>query len=230
VRYTNLFMSLVLCGNIMGHSFLDEGATILSPSNCCKILEKHVKTLVDFHEFNNKKGLIILGSSVGLPFFLENYDYTNEVIRACIDNIVKKASLEPLFKTWAFSDYLDINKNDTTFLREFSILLFSLYENLLVTLTIHRSERDAIKGTLNEIIELYNTVSNMPIKELLVTLEKCYVIFAGIMNDYGMYSNIGWDNWLKRYWWVAPTVVLAVLGILLKRTSRPGYFNRPIRV
>jgi len=223
-----VWVSVLLFSSVLqGECFDKDGKVIASTKSCCKILDKHVRVLYAFNEANKERSIVDFGDPEGgFPFLLSNFDYHNDVLRMCINGMVKQVSLDPLFKTWDFGQCTDISKQDSEFLREFSILVFSLYENLLVILTANKADIDShSRGTLNEIIELYNVVSRIPLRELLVTLEKCYVLFSNVMRDYGLLdSEITWGDWLERYWWVVPTVTIAVVASLLQRPGfRPGH-------
>jgi len=218
---------LFFINNVWGQCLSEDGQRIISPKNCYKILCKHVTLLKIFGRLNKNKTIVDFGKSEGFPFFLDNFEYTHPIMRICVENMVKKASLEPMFKTWDFSYSMDLNMSDISFLREFSILIFTLYENLLVMIDIEKTGIIKARGSLEAIIQLYNTVAKMPLREIIIALEKCYVIFSGILGDYGIYSKMSWVDWFKTYWWVAPTIVAATIGALLTRTTlRPGGFGR----
>ena len=219
-----LFLSLFFTNSIGSQCFSEDGRQMISPKNCYKILCKHVNLLKIFCKLNTKKEIVDFRKSEEFPFFLGNFDYENPIMRICIESMIKKSSLQPLFKTWDFADSMDLSKSDANFLREFSILMFTLYENLLVIIDAEKTGRIKARGTLEDIIQLYNTVTKMPLHEIIISLEKCYVLFSGILADYGVYSKIGWEQWFKTYWWVAPTVAIAIIGTLLTKNSfRPGF-------
>jgi len=235
MNYKNLFLiSFVFfhtsLSGVSQKYFTKDGEIIISTDSCFKILNKHVDFLRQFEALNKKKGIVDFGSSEGFPFVLSNVRHEHSIVKICIENMIKDASLKPFFKTWDFAVAMKLCKLDQAFIREFSILLFSLYENLLVMLSVHSSP-ERFKNSLDEIVQLYSIVANMPLKELLVTLEKCYVLFSGVLRDYGFYDSITWSQWFKSYWWVPPTVAIAIIGALLKKSSpsRPSFGSRLYR-
>jgi len=221
-------VSFFVTYNLLGQVFSSEVQTTISHEKYCKILDKHVKVLKKFNDLNKKKKIIKFGSPEGFEIFLSKIVFESKIAKICVKNIVDKASLDPLFKTWDFVKDMDMSEENFLFFKEFSILIISLYENLLSILTKEKAF-DVSKSTLREIIGLYNVVYQMPIRELIMTLEKCFVLFTGVMQDYGIYSQLTWGQWFRRYWWVPPTVAMALLGAaFLKRVNfRPAYFGRP---
>jgi len=194
--------------------------------NYCRKLNKHVQALSKFNEINKKNKIVDFGNSEWLSLLFGNIEYENEIVKICIDNIAKRGSIEPLIKTWDFAYEMCLSHKDASFVREFAILIFSFYGNLLVAMTQQKNNQE-IKGTLDDIIQVYNAVSELPLKDLILTLEKCYLLFSKLLKDYGLYSSGGWLQWLKRYWWLPPTIAIAVIGALLKRKfskpSRPSF-------
>ncbi|MFC1842970.1 hypothetical protein ACFLYU_04895 [Candidatus Dependentiae bacterium] len=195
----------------------------------CKKLHKHVGILGEFNELNKKNNIIDLHSYDGFLDSLKKIEYKNEIIKICVAKMLKCASIEPLLRTWDYAHDMCISNEDMVFVREFSILIFSLYENLLVIMTSQKTNEKTckeIKGTLEDIIQVYNAVSDLPLKEIIMTLEKCYVIFSKILNDYGVHSRMSWGKWFSKYWWLAPTVAIAIIGALLrKKLSRPSFLR-----
>jgi len=219
---SKLLILLAFCslsyGDFSRQCFSEDGKPIISSEDCCKILCKHVKLFKTFEKLNKKRNIIDFHLPSGLPFIFENFDYKNLLIRICIENMSKKASLDPLFKLWDFAVSMELNKRDAVFLREFSIVIFTLYENILVMINAAKVDKIKSEVAIDEIISLYNTVSEMPIREIVIALEKCYRLFCEILNDYQFYSTLSWSQWLRNYWWVVPTITVAVITVLVGKT------------
>jgi len=196
------------------------------PGDYCEKLHKHVSILKKFHELNKEKNIVDSSAYETMPFLVRNIEYKNEVIKRCIKKMIETASIKPLLKTWKYAYHLYISHEDMNFVREFSILIFSVYENLLIIMTANRCDGD-MKTNLEDIIQVYNAVSDLPIKEIILTLEKCYILFSKILKDHGAFSGVGAAQWLKKYWWLPPTIIVAVIGALLrKKISNSGFSQR----
>ena len=164
----------------------------------CQKLNKHVAILKKFNEINKKNKIVDFTSHNNDIFNIKNIEYKNELVKICILKMVEQNSLEPFFTTWDYAYNLCISNKDIVFVREFSIVIFSLYENLLTVILnkkninfpeqsyseIAESDSQAIKSLLDDIISVYNVISELPIKEIIVTLEKCYMLFSKIIDDY----------------------------------------------
>jgi len=226
LNLTVVSMFLVFSNNIASSCQEDgsEQNTVFSSEDYCEKLQKHVSILKKFSKLNKEKEIIDFNSY----FLLKNIEYKNEIVKLCIQKMTEEKNLDPLLKTWKYAHALCISKEDIGFIREFSILIFSTYENLLVVLCASKADSD-IKGTLEDIIQVYNTVSDLPIKEIILTLEKCYILFSKILKDYGAFSAIGWKRWLRTYWWLPPTLVVAVIGAFLKQKMSFDQSNPSIR-
>jgi len=208
-----VFSSEIICSSQeISLDVMNENAS----DNYCEVLQKHITLLRKFNTLNKKKKIIDL-----MPFLVRNIEYKDKIIQQCIKKMVETASIDPLFKTWEYAYELCISQEDMNFVREFSILIFSVYENLLIILTASRTDKE-MKGTLEDIIQVYNAVSELPIKEILITLEKCYILFSKILKDYGALSNMRVMEWLRKYWWLPPTIAVAIIGALLGKKISKG--------
>jgi len=234
MKQKNVFLLFSLSFSMYFPSFCtcrsEDCGNIESADNYCKKLNKHVEVLSKFSEINKKNKIVDFSDDRWLSFLLGNIEYRNEIVKICIENIEKKGSIVPLIKTWDFAYEMCLSHKDMSFVREFAMLIFSLYENLLVVMAQQKVNKE-VKGALEDIIQVYNAVSDLPLKELILTLEKCYVLFSKLLRDYGAFSAVGWMYWLKKYWWLPPTIAVSIIGALLKRSfskpsgARPSFGN-----
>jgi len=216
--YCASIIASVSAVDLRGYSSIDKSYLCLNDYS--KYLEKHVKALKDFNEKNKQYRLIKPDDIGAFLIVLDQFRYKHDVLKICIDTMRQNSSLEPLFATWDFARQMNLNQKDILFLKEYSILMFYLYENLIIILSSDKFFSDIMKDALSEIIDLYNIVSDLPIKELLLTLEKCFVVFKKILENHGIYSDLSWKQWFKRYWWMAPTILLAVAAVLMRKSKR----------
>lgn len=197
----------------------------------CQKLNKHIAILKKFNEINKKHQIIDFVSHNNDIFNIKNIEYKNELVKICISKMVEQNSLEPFFKTWDYAYGLCISNKDIIFVREFSIVIFSLYENLLTVILNKKivnlseqfaseiiiSDNKAIKSLLDDILMMYNAVSELPIKDIIVTLEKCYILFSKIIDDYAASSGLTPRQLIKKYWWLPPTIFVAIIGAFIAK-------------
>lgn len=205
----------------------DEDATA---KDYCQKLNKHVGLLKEFNELNKTHKIVDFREISSAISCVKNIEYKNDAIKICITKMVEQKSLEPFFESWVYAYGMCISNKDIDFVREFSIVVFSLYENILTILLAKKigslkeqgvSSDQSIRSLLDDIIKVYNAISELPIKEIIMTLEKCYVLFSKILNDYGAGSGIGIKQWISKYWWLPPTIIIAIIGaILSKKVSK----------
>lgn len=187
----------------------------------CQKLNKHMLLLAKFNNLNKQKKLIDVEDIIKAVTLEENIGYKNDTIKKCLEDMCKEHSLDPFFKTWDYAYQMCIANKDLEFVREFSILIFSIYENILAFFTICTPcnfKDGSNKNLFDDIIQVYNVISELPIREIIVTLEKCYTLFSKILNDYGLTSGLTFGQWIKKYWWLPPTVVFAVVAAIFSKS------------
>ena len=145
--------------------------------------------------------------------------------RSCLQKMLQTGSLKPLLIL------LQKVKNyhllqDNLFFREFFLLIFIVYKQILFH-ECEKSSHTLKKTTLETIIIISNTISQLPIAEVLNAIDMLIVELPPFLEKYEFHSSIGWKTWLKKYWWVPPIFgVWFGLKILL-RLQRPFFYYSP---
>lgn len=144
--------------------------------------------------------------------------YKHEVVKACIAQIRKEKSLAPFFAMWnSFKNsyqkdaYATISQD---FLKECSDLIFMFYSNMMNQL-IDDHAVDAItvhRVTAAEIIQIYLTISELPINEFLDLLDKVLEKIMTILEDYHPEEGQSLFSWLQKNWWIPPVIIGGLLG------------------
>jgi hypothetical protein len=134
-------------------------------------------------------------------------------IKRVVAKISESGSLKPLFKLWQrFADYDFIG--DRIVLDEFMHLLVIFY-NLSAPMAQKRLGRVDGVPSVNDMLDLYNQISTLSTAELLDFLDTVVDNFEQVSQQYQLNSPVlSWSSWLKKYWWVPPTVLgsLIVIG------------------
>jgi hypothetical protein len=126
----------------------------------------------------------------------------------CIAAIREQQNLDPLFKIWHhFASYKFIN--DAEFLREFVTLVYIIYHQLCNEVVAAGDVRN--QPSVEEVLDLYEKISQLPIPELLNALDAVIDQFIDIMEEYEMQASMDWWTWLKKYWWIPPTIVVSLV-------------------
>lgn len=197
-------------------------AESLDVNMAIKRLKPHIEVLEQFNTKNKLLKLLPYKTPNRFIFIDDIADFTHGLLRICVKKMLNEESLDPLFVMWRLfiNEYQDVDSE--IFLREMSILLFSIYKNIFTAYLQNRSvATPAIDAAfLQSAIELYQRVSVLPIKEILEILDDCLVQFTVIMKDYGIDENKTWITWLKKYWWVPPVVVSSMFFSIIKNFAQ----------
>ena len=165
--------------------------------------------------------------------FESHISFKHKAINHCIDQMASVNSLEPLLKlAQEFGRFKFIQ--DEQFNKEFLLLVFGAYKNLLT----HNAEHKNIqlkKSTLALITQLYQNLDSLPLEQILDTIDLLSEELPQILENYDIQTDMNWKQWLKKNWWVPP-VVVATLGIkvflIFKYTgfgsNNDSSFHRPI--
>jgi hypothetical protein len=184
-------------------------------------LDRHITALEQFNTKNKQLKLLPYKMGNRFLFIDEVVEFTHDLLRICVKKMLTDESLDPLFVVWRLfvNEYKDIDS--IIFLREMAALLLSIYKNIFVAYLNNRSavESKVDLAFLREIIELYQKVNTLPIKELLNTLDRCLDQFLEIMRDYGIDEDTSWIEWLKKHWWIPPVVATSVLVSIVQAIS-----------
>lgn len=223
----------------------------------CQRLNKHVSLLKKFNEINQKSKILDLQADQSNIFSIKNIEFKKEIINICIASMYKQKSLDPFFKTWDYAYSLCVSNTDIEFVREFSIVIFSLYENIFVALSQGRQQTSGVKNAnflkmvdkkeslagkesvavkeslaenenknaLDDIMQVYNSVSSLPVREIIDALEKCYDVFSKILNEYRINSSMTAVQWLKSFWWLAPTIAIGLIVAYFRKKISNDIIN-----
>ena len=173
-------------------------------------LEKHIKILGRFNT-------TIKNRFQGYGQFKEHIAFNNidvklfkhELIILCLKKMLRYKSISPVIEVWEI--FLQSFKmvDSEQFIKDLAVLVFCIYTNLLTEFE-HIKGGSVHKVTLVDVFVLYGKVSLIPIRELLNLLDLCYVRFEFLLKEYGFFSSMNWQEWLEKYWWVPPVIILSV--------------------
>ncbi len=148
-------------------------------------------------------------------------------IKDCILKMGQDKSLVPLQELWA--TYLSHNfYQQTLFTREFLLALISFFtytsgtlKNTSISWEQLNSEpvedisalSSAHKPSLAHIVDLYFAIQNLPILQLLATLDDLVIQVKDILQVYELNNTLTWKQWLSHYWWTSPVVLFSCIQI-----------------
>lgn len=156
---------------------------------------------------------------------IDSVIFFHPTTRSCLQKMLQTGSLKPLLILLKEVKNYHLLQNKLLF-REFFLLIFIVYKQIL----FHECEKNSHtlkKTTLETIIIISNTISQLPIAEVLNAIDMLIVELPPFLEKYEFHSSIGWKTWLKKYWWVPPIFgVWFGLKILL-RLQRPFFYYSP---
>ena len=155
----------------------------------------------DFFEANEKECCCI---------FISNYNFKHPDIALCIKRMETHNNLVPLMSLADEFTKLKLLQN-TTFQKEFMILIFTTYRNLIVNNAL-KYHSPLKKSTLETIAFLYENLENLPLEQILDAIDMLAEELPPLLEKYEFNSDMKWKEWLKKYWWVPP-IFLAVFGL-----------------
>lgn len=229
VRIFSFLGILSVCSMSYASMVKEQGVDI---DDAVRRLDIHMAVLEQFNTKNKMFKLIPFKNGERFVIIDEVLDFSHDLLRICVKKMWAEESLDPMFVVWRLfvSEYKDIESE--TFLQEFGVLLFSIYKNIFVSYLSNRvafvnnaptATNSAINlQNLQQMIDLYNQVSALPLRQLLEALDLCLDQFLIIVRTYGLQEEMGWLAWIQQYWWVPPVVVTSFVLNLFK-----DYFSAP---
>lgn len=184
-------------------------------------LDRHIR----FFSYLDKQGNILDIKPTSLC--LEVSGYTHELTRLCAKKIIQEQSILPLLETWDLFKTVYSEIDSLVFLQEFSTMLFCMYKDLLIQLY---DRNMVLRVVFVDILDLAGKIMSLPIEQVLDALDFCYEQFLVIMHDYGLDSDLTWNQWWRAYWWVPPVVVgILIVSIIKHRMLKETYPSYPFQ-
>lgn len=137
----------------------------------------------------------------------EHVECLHELTHLCVQKMNIYKNIDALFDTWDVFLNLFKEINPHAFLKEFAILLFSLYKNFFIEMSVCA---EINRVSLLDIVNLYDHIVALPLTELLDVLDECYEQFVDTMNQCNIQQTATWSEWIVANWWVPPVVTVAL--------------------
>ena len=131
--------------------------------------------------------------------------FKHELVEKCAKEINRDGKLAPFFLTWKHFEKSKISHRHL-FLKDFSVLLLVVYTQVLIRV----SDKHGRAPSFPNMVNLYQSVSELPILQLLDLLDEFLTQFEVIMEEYNI-INSSWSQWKKTLF--SRTAGLAVLFI-----------------
>ena len=146
-------------------------------------------------------------------------------IVACIKAMNTTACLKPLlFLLREVKQYRQIQ--DESFIRELLLLILIVYKDILAQAT-NDNDLTTTKSALTTIVEITHTIDQLPIAELLNTIDMLVEELPAFLEKYEFNTTMTWKKWLRKYWWVPPIIIgWFGLKILLTFQHKPTLFGQ----
>ena len=144
--------------------------------------------------------------------FITHHTFLHKDIKKCIEQMERQQSVKPLI---ALSKDFYCCKliQDDVFLREFITLTFIVLRNIFNN-NIPAPLTPVQKKYTSHIAYIYQNLDKLPLEEILEAIDLLHKELPGLLEKYQFNSKMKWKPWLKKYWWVPPTV-FTVMGMRL---------------
>lgn len=150
--------------------------------------------------------------------FITHYAFTSSAIVDCIKKMEEEKTLRPLLQLHKeFTSYKLIQNE--LFVREFTTLTFIVARNIFIN-NIQMMPTAQQKRAKSQVTHIYENLDNLPIEEILDAIDLLNDELPEILEQYEFNSDMTWKEWLKKYWWVPPTVLLTV-GMRIREIFYP---------
>jgi len=129
---------------------------------------------------------------------LEGVSFRNARVVAGVKQLCATKKLTALDPLWSdFFEYRDVN--DEQFGREFILVLCLVYR---VLFAVGPPQHKA--SLTGEVFDVYQDVSSLPLEQALDLLDVMVDQIPNFLERVHFFSDLGWRQWLKKYWWAVP--------------------------
>lgn len=118
------------------------------------------------------------------------------------------SSNRPIEHAISPDELANLDHNDEVLIREHVSALCLVYKQWLQKVAFKNENNNTM---VNNVMSLYGKISELPIPQLLFLLDQMTEQMTDIFNMYEHNDGSSWGHWLKKYWWVPPTIIGSVL-------------------
>ncbi len=155
--------------------------------------------------------------------FVSHYRFQHKATIHCVAMMEQSKVFVPLIQladTFATFSHL----HNDIFSREFLLLVFIAYRNLIVNNALKKNMglKKNVVETIGYVYEKIDTISHEQIIEAIIFLTRELPPF---LEQHEFYSDMTWHDWLTKYWWVPP-FVLFVTSVNVFRLRLPLLYQK----
>ncbi len=176
-----------------------------------KRLEKAINVIKEIH----KRGIFstICPKKTDLPchIFDQELIFQHEALRKCKKEIEEKRTLKPLLVLWS---HIQKNRIKVTvpLLKEFSIMILIIYKAIYTACSPLIQVVTEKSFFFHAIALLCGNIASLKAFELLSIIDKLTLQIPKLLEKYELTkSELTWNQWLKKYWWLPPIAVAAIV-------------------
>lgn len=224
------FLVLIFCIGIMC-SFLANQQLNRYPVSANQIflrfyyLQRLSKPVHMLYKYYKRHSFCALHTFVekGHKFVIDDkLQFNNERVKLCIKRMEETQCLDQLFRLWLELKQYKLLGNDT-FVREFSILTFITYKNIITHCLTKQPNLHKSLG--QSILNLYNNLESLPLEEILEAIDMLSEELPPILEQYQINSDMTLGEWFKKYWWIPPLVIVT-LSVQILLIFQKGKINK----
>lgn len=135
--------------------------------------------------------------------------FTCSWVKNYMKQVLQEKNFDPLFRAWSQVTTYDFIDDDFK-MKEFIASTYVIYY-----CRVHHGKLGTERERRNDLLLMYDTLSTLPIPELLDLLDDVVEQYDILAAEYALKdSSLSWTQWLKKYWWTTP-LMAGSLGLTL---------------
>lgn len=172
-------------------------------------IQRHLNLIYQLN-YKSKRLQSIHKSSFNISSAIDKkIEFNHELTCLCAKKIIKTNSINHVFETWQIYREFSV-RNDQEFFKEFSIIILMIYKHYLV----HILPQWVNNIPIEQMINLYNQSLDLPTLKVIESLNEFYIELKKILNELDINNNLGWNDWLKQYWYIPTSISVAILSVI----------------
>lgn len=159
---------------------------------------------------------IVLSCQTPLPQLLSE-KIKNPLVRHYLNLAIHQGTLSPLIQLWHAPDF-----EEQCMRKDFIQDCIRLNAAILyATINSKSTYYKTVKINSESLITAYQTIDSLPVEEMLSAIDVMANEIPSIIQQYEFNSQLTWKQWLKKYWWTPPVIIVRLILKVLLALKRP---------
>lgn len=175
-------------------------------------INRLTKPSEQLQQLNELHNIAIVHQKYQIVATLQRIPFKHQRIHACIEQMKKLNTFSPVIQVWKECQQFRYIA-DLLFVREYSELLY-----LILNQYTHlcKPTKKLRRLSIQSLALAYADVEGLPLEQILNATDMIIEEMPSIIEHYEFNTDMSWKEWLRKYWWAPPTVLLSlVIRVLL---------------